>query len=181
MAKVLPCSHSYHLFCWVSSGLKCLLFCWRKLRSEVLMKCGSKQQLWLEYFVNAKVCPVLPFLTTQLFFLLSLPTHLGKFTSLVSFSAMGAVNQMPSSFPGLRWEEVSECQELMLSVTESWCFPPLDLFWWRSWIAIRCLCLVGQHWFLCFVFKLWMLELPSQEVWIFSSALKKISVFKTHY
>lgn len=44
--KMLPCSHTYwYLSFLVSCGSRCLPFCLRKLRSEMLKKCGSKQQL----------------------------------------------------------------------------------------------------------------------------------------
>lgn len=96
----------------------------------MLMKCGSRQQLWIRQIVNAKVCHILAFsyYPTSLF---AEAPYSSWDISLVSFSAstQGAVNHMPSSFTGIRQEEVSEYQELMLSVVESWCFPPLDLFW----------------------------------------------------
>lgn len=44
--KMLPCSHTYwYLSFQVSRGSRCLPFYLRKLRSEMLKKCGSKQQL----------------------------------------------------------------------------------------------------------------------------------------
>lgn len=157
----------------MSSGLKCLLLCWRKLRSEVLIKCGSKQQLWLEYFVNAKVCPVPPFLTTQLFFLLSPPSHLGKFTSLVSFSASTHGCCKPDAI-FLSWAQAGG--SVRMPRTHAPChrvlvFPSFGFVLMEKLELPSDACVwlvsIGSY---VFFLSCGLLELPSQEVWIFSSA-----------
>lgn len=60
--------------------------------------------------------------------------------------------------------------------------PGVSLLWICSdgevGIAIGCLCLVGQHWFLCFVFKLWFVGTPfTRSMNLFISMPWRKSVF----
>lgn len=144
----------------------------KKAQIEVLMKCGSKQQLWLGYFVNAKVCPVPPFLTTQLLFLLSRPSHIGKFTSLVSFSASTHGCCKPDAI-FLSWAQAggsvrmprphAPCHRVLV-------FPSFGFVRWRSWNCHQMLVSGWSALVPMFFLSCGLLELPSQEVWIFSSA-----------